>query len=267
MWSEPINLGKEINSANDDWGYVVDISGETAYFAGNNYVIGYGGWDIYSIALPKTAKPEKVAIVRGKVKDNRGNPLGSVIKWEDLETGELAGTLMSDPRDGYYFIALKPGRLYGYYAQKDGYYPSSKHIDLRNVTTNIDLTEDIILTSAVELAKENVSIKINNLFFDFAKAELKKESFPELNRLIAFLNANKAKKVLIEGHTDNIGTDERNLELSIERANAVRQYLISYGIESDRLSIKGYGASKPEVPNDSEENRALNRRVIISFSK
>ncbi len=267
MWSEPINLGKEINSANDDWGYVVDILGETAYFAGNNYVIGYGGWDIYSISLPKAARPEKVAIVRGKVKDNKGSPLGSIIKWEDLETGQLVGTLLSDPRDGYYFIALKLGRLYGYYAQKEGYYPSSKHIDLRNISESIDLTEDIILTSATELAKDNVSIKINNLFFDFAKADLKKESFPELNRLIEFLNTNKTKKILIEGHTDNIGTDERNLQLSIERADAVRYYLIGNGIEADRLSVKGYGASKPEVPNDSEENRALNRRVIISFQK
>lgn len=264
-WSEPVNLGKEINSANDDWGYEVDISGTLAYFAGNNYVIGYGGWDIYSISLPDRVRPERVVTVRGKVTDLKGKPLSSIIKWEDLETGEIVGTLKSDPRDGYYFIALKPGRLYGYYAEKSGYYSTSNNIDLREEYEKSEINENISLASILELQQQNHTIKINNLFFDFNKSELKKESFPELNRLANFLSGNKQIKIVIEGHTDNIGTASHNYELSIARATSVSNFLTVSGIAPDRIKIAGYGANKPIAPNDTEENRALNRRVNIIF--
>ena len=133
-WSEPVNLGKEINTANDDWGYNIDIKGDSAFFAINDAPDGYGNWDIYSVTLPKNAKPEKIIIVRGKVTDSGGNPISCVIKWEDLETGEVIGRLRSDPRDGYYFITLNPGRNYGYFADKSGFYPLSKNINLKKTT-------------------------------------------------------------------------------------------------------------------------------------
>jgi outer membrane protein OmpA-like peptidoglycan-associated protein len=264
-WSEPVNLGKEINSANDDWGYEVDISGETAFFAGNNYVIGYGGWDIYSISLPNKARPEQVVRIRGKVTDLEGNPISSVIKWEDLETGEIVGTLKSDPRDGYYFIALKPGRLYGYYAEKQGYYSSSKHIDLRNNNDITEINENIVLALILELQQKKQTVQINNIFFDFDKSDLKKESFPELNRLVELLKTNKQVTIKIEGHTDNIGTIERNVELSKQRANAVKEYLIANNIAANRITVTFFGALHPIAPNDTESNRAKNRRVNIVF--
>jgi outer membrane protein OmpA-like peptidoglycan-associated protein len=263
-WSEPLNLGKEINTANDDWGYNIDIKGDSAFFGINDALDGYGNWDIYSVSLPKTAKPEKIIIVRGKVTDSKGNPLACVIKWEDLETGEVIGRLRSDPRDGNYFIVLNPGRNYGYFAEKPGFYPVSKNIDLKNKFNDKEIREDIILISLNELKNKN-SVIINNIFFDYDKYELKSESTPELKRLTEFLIKNSKLKVIIEGHTDETGSNEYNLKLSENRADAIKKYLFDNGIKEDRITIKGYGKTKPIASNDTEENRARNRRVEIRF--
>ena len=77
------------------------------------------------------------------------------------------------------------------------------------------------------------------------------------------MTINPALRIEIEGHTDNQGTDEYNLELSMKRAQAVYNYLLEHGISADRLTYKGYGESKPVSPNDTEEGRALNRRTEI----
>lgn len=108
---------------------------------------------------------------------------------------------------------------------------------------------------------------INNIFFDFNKYELKPESFLELDRLYKFLSDNSDISVEISGHTDNIGTDEYNITLSNARANAVKDYLVSKGISSNRIISKGYGKSQPVASNDTDEGRQLNRRVEFKIIK
>jgi outer membrane protein OmpA-like peptidoglycan-associated protein/Tol biopolymer transport system component len=264
-WSEPINLGKEINTEDDDWGYIVSMSGDSALFAKLDASDGYGGWDIYSVNLPKSAKPEKVITIRGKVKTSDGKPLSALIKWENLEDGENLGFVKSDPKDGSYILTLTHGKLYGYFCEKKGYYPASNFLDLRNKIFNDNIVEDIILYSVKEIKEDKVKIVINNIFFDYNKSEIRKESIPELNRLVDFLNNNKKEKVLIAGHTDDIGGKEFNQKLSEERANSVKEFLISKGIYSDRIKTIGYGDTRPLVPNKDENSRAKNRRVEFSF--
>lgn len=266
-WSVPVNLGKEINSEEDDWGYKISFKGDSAFFAARNRQIGFGDWDLYSVTLPENAKPEKLIAVRGQVFDSKNRPLSADIIWEDLESGETIGKLKSDPRDGSYFIALKYGRKYGYYANKNGYYPESNNIDLKNHSEDNDIYKNIKLVSLSELRDSAAKITINNIFFDFGKYELKQESFLELNRLADFLKINKKYKVIVEGHTDNIGTKTTNQELSEKRAAAVAQYLISKGFDRDIFEIIGHGAENPVADNNTEKNRALNRRVEISFKK
>ncbi|HTF81302.1 MAG TPA: OmpA family protein, partial [Cytophagales bacterium] len=103
---------------------------------------------------------------------------------------------------------------------------------------------------------------INNLFFDYDKSELKKESFHELNRLAKLLQDNPQLKVEISGHTDNIGSDAYNDKLSYDRANAVVTYLVGkLGAEEKRITAKYYGEDKPIADNKSAEGRTRNRRV------
>ncbi|MEA3310877.1 MAG: OmpA family protein [candidate division WOR-3 bacterium] len=264
-WSEPRNLGKQINTAGDDWGYTVSTSGEVAYFAAYGGYEGYGGYDIYSITLPGQARPEAVATIRGKVTDEQSKPLAAAIKWEDLATGENAGELRSNPQDGSYFIVLPLGANYGYYAEKEGYYPVSKNVDLTEQTEAVDITEDIALASISEIKEKGTAVRINNIFFEFDRYSLRPESFPELDRLAKVLKESPDMKVEIAGHTDNVGTEEYNLELSRKRAQSVVGYLISVGCSRTNLIPMGYGEKKPIDTNDTEQGRASNRRVEFKF--
>lgn len=103
-------------------------------------------------------------------------------------------------------------------------------------------------------------IVLNNVFFENNKAVLPKESFSELDKLIARLNKNQMK-IEIRGHSDGKGDEQKNQALSEERAKAVVDYLISKNIKPDRLFYKGFGSSKPIASNETEEGRKKNRRV------
>lgn len=266
-WSTPINLGKEINTVNDDWGYVVDVDGEVAYFSKENDSDGYGGWDLYSITLPDAAKPQPFAIIKGRVVDAFGKALSSNIIWEDLSTGAEVGHLRSDPRDGSYFITLPLGKNYGYYAEKSGFYPTSRNIDLRDSSSRFTLVEDIILVSIREMKDMGARIRVNNIFFDLDEFALKDESIPELSRLLKFIEKVPNYNIKIEGHTDDTGTDNHNRVLSKKRAQSVADYLIEKGVPKSRIRTIGYGASKPSVSNDNDDAKALNRRVEVSLEK
>jgi OOP family OmpA-OmpF porin len=177
-----------------------------------------------------------------------------------LETGKQIGHLKSNPQDGSYFVVLPLGRNYGIYAKKDGYYPITKNIDLRDDKGFFyGIYEDIILYSLKNLGGS--SIRINNVFFDYDKSNLKPESYPDLDRLVELLNSIPEFTVEIAGHTDYIGSDEYNQDLSERRAKAVVNYLVKKGISRDRLKPIGYGKTKPVANNETDEGRALNRRV------
>lgn len=107
------------------------------------------------------------------------------------------------------------------------------------------------------------SIVLENIYFSFDEAELLPRSIEELNKLVAILKKYSTMKIEIQGHTDNVGSQDYNLKLSDERALAVEDFLLSRGISSNRLQHKGYGSSKPLVSNDTEEHRKKNRRVEI----
>jgi len=264
-WSEPVNLGKEINTILDDWGYKVSVSGDSAVFAARNRSIGYGDQDIYSVTLPKISRPERVVTIRGKVTDSKGNPLSVEIKWEDLATGKNAGSLRSNPEDGSYIIVLPLGKKYGFYAEKGGFYPTAKNIDLKNAKENSLVNEDIVLTSIKEMKEEKAKVRINNIFFDFDDYTLLPESFPELDRLVNLLQSNSELEVEIDGHTDIIGKGQYNIDLSTKRAEIVRDYLVSKGLDKKRFTVKGFGNTKPVADNETEEGMAKNRRVEIWF--
>ncbi len=266
-WSEPENLGRYINSVDDDWGYKIGISGDSAFFSSRLQENSFGGLDLYTITLPKRYKPQKVATIRGRVLDYSNNPLFATIIWENLKTKERLGSLKSNPKTGEYIFVLPLGKNYGFYADKDGYYPTSGNLDLTKINKDTTLQLDIKLTSINEFKDKNIPINVNNLFFDYNQYILKEESYPELDRLVTFLKQIPNLKISIEGHTDNIGSDAFNLELAKKRAEEVEKYLISKGIDEKKMKIKAYGSSKPVAANDTPENRAKNRRVEVIFLK
>lgn len=266
-WSEPVNLGKEINTIQNDWGYKISVDGDSAFFAAQNRTIGYGGYDLFTIKLPNEAKPEKVITIFGQVIDSQGKPLSAEIKWEDLTTGEVVGKLKSHPINGNYFIVLPLGKFYGYFTEKEGFYPSSKNIDLREIKAAGSYGVNIVMYSEEEILNSETQIVINNIFFNSGKWKLKNESSPELERLVSFLIKNPKIRIELSGHTDDIGEQEDNIILSQKRVESIKQYLVKRGVEFTRINTFGYGESRPINDNSTEEKRALNRRVEFRVLK
>jgi OmpA-OmpF porin, OOP family len=125
------------------------------------------------------------------------------------------------------------------------------------------VTKDIYL-QPIEVG---LTVRLKNIYFDFDKTTLKKESFVELNKVVDFLKQNPHVEIEISGHTDSKGSDDYNLNLSQGRSQAVVDYIISQGIEDFRLTAQGYGETKPIDTNDSEDGRANNRRVEFTVVK
>ncbi len=108
---------------------------------------------------------------------------------------------------------------------------------------------------------------IGAVLFDFDRTAIRDDAVPVLDEVISRLKGNPTAKVLLEGHTDSVGSEEYNLVLAKKRAEAVKKYLANKGIDSARLTTDGLGESQPAVPNDSSENRQKNRRVEFKAAK
>jgi outer membrane protein OmpA-like peptidoglycan-associated protein len=106
-------------------------------------------------------------------------------------------------------------------------------------------------------------VDLYGIYFDFGSADIKEESKPVIAEIVSYLNENPDVKIIVEGHTDNVGSESSNQKLSENRAKNVMNALTESGIKKDRLSIKGSGSSQPVSGNDTETGRAQNRRVTI----
>ncbi len=106
---------------------------------------------------------------------------------------------------------------------------------------------------------------LDNVEFDFGKYSLRPLSYAALDDLVDYLNRKPNERIEIGGYTDNVGSDAKNLVLSLERAKAIVAYLVSKGISNDRLVAKGYGAEEPIEENDTEEGRQKNRRTEVKI--
>lgn len=207
------------------------------------------------------ASSEAVVLISGRVFNTQTGkvPEEATITYEDLKTGKTIGLAKPDPNSGLYKLVLPYGINYGITAKAKGMLPSSINIDLSKLRGRyLELDEKDIVMAPIA---KGSTVTINNLFFELNKAILTPESEPELRRIVSVLNENKSLAIEISGHTDNTGSDEFNNKLSLDRADAVKTYLLNAGIDSKRIQTKGYGKTKPKESNETEEGRAANRRV------
>ncbi|MEC9160240.1 MAG: OmpA family protein, partial [Bacteroidota bacterium] len=151
---------------------------------------------------------------------------------------------------------LEVGQSYEILVTKEGYF--NKTIKIDNQSKN-DILQEILMTP-VEIGK---SIIIDDLHFKTGLTELDDDSYRLLDQLVDFMSHNSTLKVEIAGHTDSDGSEEFNQSLSEGRAQSAVNYIIEKGIDESRLVAKGYGESEPMVENDTEENKAKNRRVEL----
>jgi outer membrane protein OmpA-like peptidoglycan-associated protein len=263
-WTEPVNLGKEINTITKDWGYKISTNGDRAIFAKTNGDEFNGSSDVCWLNLPNHLRPDYVATVSGELKDSKYQPVSATIRWEDLTTGKVIGESKTNPKDGSYFIVLPLGKIYGYYVENNEYFPLSNNIDLRKQNAASEVNENIDMVTFKEMIDNGIAVPVNNLFFNVAKAELLPFSIPELKRVAAII-IDKGIKIEISGHTDSDGEEADNILLSQKRTQSVKDFLVKMGVSPDQITTIGYGESKPIMTNDTPEGKAKNRRVEIRF--
>lgn len=128
------------------------------------------------------------------------------------------------------------------------------------------IEHDITLLLSKSLHGSDKWLRLNNVFFDVDKSQILPTSEPELKRIAEAIQR-YGISVVVEGHTDNTGSDEHNKALSLARAESVRQALIRLGCRPDRLSAEGFGSSRPVADNSTPEGRQLNRRVELHLKK
>ncbi len=262
-YSAAQNIGSPINSASDEYFYTALPNSTTAYFASDRPGSGAkGGFDIYK-ADPNPELPEGVLTLHGVVSDaNTTKPLGADLVITDLKTRQRVAVLRSDDQNGEYFVTLTAGHTYSVTATRNDYVFYSERIEVPATEKGRTVENNIALTPLANEAETRLLV-----FFDTDKADLKDESMPELDRASEFLQANKDIKVRIEGHTDDVGEDNYNMQLSQRRADAVKQYLVTQGVEQKRIMTAGYGKTRPKVKGSTDEARAKNRRVEMKVLK
>ena len=266
-WSEPENLGPEINSPLEDLFFNIPAASEFAYYSRG---VSETNADIFRVKLPIVKSPEAWVTVKGKVIDkNTGKPVAAKIIYERLPDGKDSGISQTDPATGEYEIRLPTGQLYGLRSEADGKISESQNVDLRDVKPDqvIDSRDFNLQPIEVSSIAPNVTVVLNNIFFDFDKSTLKAESGPELDRLVEMLKEKPTMQIQISGHTDDKGPDAYNQSLSERRAKTVVAYLVRSGIAKDRLSVQFFGETKPIETNATEEGRGKNRRVEFLILK
>lgn len=258
-WGTPVNLGYPINTYGDENSILVAASGNVAYFASTR-AGGLGGLDMYQFDLYESARPGKITYVKGKVYDAKTKvPLGAHFELIDLATGKPMIVSDANNGTGEFLVTLPVYKNYALNVTQAGYLFYSENFSLKQLT---DFSKPYQMDVPLQPIDTGSIVELKNVFFETAKFDLKPESKVELDKLVAFLNANKTMRGELSGHTDNVGDKKMNMTLSLNRAKAVLDYLVNIGgIDAKRLTFKGHGDTKPKVPNDSDVNRALNRRT------
>ena len=257
-WSAPKNIGYPINTQTDQVALYISANGKKAYYTDDNSDKTAGRSLLYTFDLPDTLKnmvtPTRYA--KGKIFDKKTQkPLSSSIELYDLKVQQKVAEFSSDALSGSFLAVLNKGSEYAFYVSKPGYLFKSLTFSVADTVSSVNLE---IPLEAIE--KDRAEI-LNNIFFNSGEFTLDDKSKVELDRMVEFLRNNKQISIEISGHTDDVGTDQVNLELSKKRAQSVMDYLQKSGIEAVRLTSKGYGETKPVTKNDSEENRHKNRRI------
>lgn len=204
--------------------------------------------------------PGTVGVMGAVTNIQRKAVKGAAINVVDNTTGKAVGQYTSGSQGEFSFV-VERGKNYSLSFEAEGYLFQTENVNLPKEMIYSTVEKNVVLQPVAVGSK----IVLNNLFFDFNKAKLRKESFVELDKIYKFLKDKPDMQAEVSGYTDSKGNDKANLKLSADRAKAVVDYLVKKGINKARLTPKGYGKENPIASNDTDEGRQLNRRVELKI--
>ena len=263
-WEQPQNLGYPLNTYENESSIFITTDNKIGYYARQQSQGENGATiNLFQFAVPDQWKSkEESTFAQGNVYDAQTKkPLPALIQLYDVATDNLIQQVQSDQQSGDYTVVLVEGRQYAMYVSADNYLLKSLSFDYTTSKDFNPLTLDVYL----DPIRAGANVVLNNLFFPTNKYTLEPKSKTELNKLVQFLNLNKTVRIQISGHTDDVGENQFNLDLSRKRAQSVIAYLTQNGINRNRLEAVGFGETKPVQPNTSAENRQLNRRIELKI--
>ncbi len=235
------NMGAPFNGTGDDFGITFAGNTQDGFFSSNrNDKKGYD--KIYRFVLP-----EMEFLVEGTVNDEQGNPIADAKL--RIVGSDGTNSKVNARHDGTYKIKLKKDVKYVMLATARGY------LNAKEQWNTLGLKDSKTYEKNFALSPISRPVKMDNIFYEFGRWELTKASENELNRLVKLLNDNPNITIELSAHTDLVGNDEYNLDLSQKRAQSCCNYLLSQGIESERLTPVGYGKTKPVICD-----KALNKQ-------
>ena len=249
------NMKYPINSNADDFAIIFKGDKEQGYFSSSRKG-GKGDDDIYEFTLP----PLEFTISGLVINEKNNQPIVGakvILKGSDGTDQEMVSEA-----DGSYKFKLKPNTDYQIITEKEGFFKGKGGESTKGIEENKDFKQDIIMKPLMKV------IKMENVFYIYAKPDLKPESFVSLDKLVEILKDNPNITIELSAHTDSRGSDELNRKLSQARAETVVKYLIDHGIEADRLTAKGYGETKPATvtKEDAEQYDFLNEGDVLTNS-
>ncbi len=256
-WSRPVNLGSPVNTPDDDTYYRLSPDGSYAYLS--SYRIGgYGEKDIYTINYLRTVE------VKGRVLSSVDSSAIAGIELtfngQQADKRPIAYRDVTKPDSATYSVNILSGRKFQVELGKDGKVIATQELNVPVILTDTAaIVQDFYINYVDSAAARIASMK--NIYYDTDKYNLRPESLRELDNVVRYLKANPTVNISIEGHCDSRASDEYNMTLGSNRADAAYNYLIKQGISPKRMVTTSYGERRPAVPNTSAENMQLNRRT------
>jgi len=257
-WTQPQRLIEPINSDQDDSQPFFNSATGYLYFASRRD----GTSDIFRVKIAP-AVPRFVTVTGRIVDPNTNKKVDARILSGAKNDTSYRNVYVAD--DGTFRLSVPKGMDFTIMAEKPGYIGKEKVLNYRK--DYVYFKEKIIDLELVKI-KEGVKLDLPPVYFEQSTATVKSSSFLALDELADFMRQHYNVRIRIEGHTDNQGDPDALLKLSEDRAKAIKNYLVgTKRISPLRIATTGFGASKPYSDNDSETDRAKNRRVEVIISQ
>lgn len=255
-WEQPKNVGPLVNTRGNQYYFSISGKGTTIFYSNakdleKDHV--NQNFDLFSFPMPMEARPDAIAKLQGFLVDSvSGYPLRGRVMVIDTEEGiEITPKRINEK--GYFEFDLVNDRKYRLYVMSDSIF---------TIIHDVELNQDTMFQFFTRSFEKNKPIVFEAMGFRSNSAKLSASVKPKLDYIVRFLDTYPMFKLEVEGHTDSDGRDESNLRLSNQRAASIADYIMRKGeFDTDRITSKGYGETRPIVPNDTEENKEKNRRV------